>query len=282
MKHALITLIIVFIFVLLVVPLLYISLGKLKNPVDLFALNKVSNSAGVTQKTNFITPNYVPESGSLSKTIASSEGEKKLREDIDYCFSDSVQWISKDYISLKKSSNSRLNVKNNVTGITRYFEGFYPTIETEKSIKNAENSIISQIFVTKPGCAVNGTSPQNLHIAFNDTGEYMKRMGEKESDTYDFTNKGLTTINGLQYYWYQFENKDRIYANPGDELFYMVLYNTYFNGAYHTHQFFGSSRMFGTVRDFLNQTQVFLAGTVYGTSTFSYTDPVDPSTPVKP
>ena len=63
MKHALITLVIVILFVLIVVPLLYIALGKLKNPIDFFAIHKIGDAGLVTKKSNFISPNYIPEAG---------------------------------------------------------------------------------------------------------------------------------------------------------------------------------------------------------------------------
>ena len=62
---------------------MYIALGKLKNPVDLFVLNKVGNLGFATQKSNFISPNYVPESGRSGEVeSATSERYKQILEDV--------------------------------------------------------------------------------------------------------------------------------------------------------------------------------------------------------
>ncbi|MDQ5912390.1 MAG: hypothetical protein QG568_605 [Patescibacteria group bacterium] len=268
MKHALVTLLIVFIFVLIVVPLIYISLGKLKNPVDLFALSKISNSGAVTKQSNFISPNYIPESGSASKTQSTSEQYKKLIEDVDACFSgDSLYFVSNEYFSIEKKEGSKLNIKNNLTGTARFFDGFYPTAETEKSLSAKDNTMTTNSFIIRPDCAKNGTKSSELLSGFNDAGVLMDRMTRDDLQDYDFTNKGLTTINGISYYWYLFENKDRLYARPGDEVFYAAMYSAYYDNLYYLHTFEGSSLTYGTPRDFLNQTQTFLGGTVYGTST---------------
>ena len=58
-----------------------------------------------------------------------------------------------------------------------------------------------------------------------------------------------------------------MYVRPGDEVFYAAFYSTLLNNSFYASTFEGSSLTFGTSRDFLNQTQAFLAGTVYGTST---------------
>lgn len=284
MKHALITLIVVFIFVLIVVPLLYISLGKLKNPVDLFALNKVQKTGGMTQKSNFITPNYIPESGSVGKVSQVSESYAKRIEDVNSCFSkDSLQTISKEYISLTKSDSTRLSVKNNVTGTIRYFEGFYPKIETEISFLKLENSNLmsTMAFLVRPGCATQGTPDSELLLSLNDLGMFQDRISNTPVDMYDFTNKGLTNINGLPYYWYLYEHKSRLLYHPSDETkerFYIATYSTYANGVFYSHAFMGSSITFGTSRDFLNKTQYFLSGITYGTSTPAYSKGVATST----
>ncbi len=286
MKHAIITLIIVFLFVLIVVPLIFIALGKLKNPIDLFALSKVGNSGAVTKQPNFISPNYIPESGNASKTRSTSDSYKKLVDDVNNCFKkESIHIVSDEYFSLAKlpdeqasaqtsvqssapSSDERaLNIKNNFTGTSRFFDGFYPTVETQKSIGSKPNTLSTTGFITRPGCAANGTSPTNLLTGFNDTGILMQRMAQNELNGFDFTNKGLVTINGIAYYWYLFEDKNRLYAQPDDEVFYAAMYSTLWNSIYYIHTFEGSSLTFGTSRDFLNQTQLFLSGTVYGTST---------------
>lgn len=268
MKHTLVTLTAVLAFVFIVVPLMYIALGKLKNPVDLFALSKIGSSGMLTQKSNFISPNYIPESGSAAKTQSTSESYKKLVEDANNCFNaDSIYYTSKEFFSVEKKEGSKLNIKNNQTGTSRFFEGFYPTVETESSISRKPDTIQTNTFIVRPGCAVHNTKPQELLAGFNDAGIFIERLAQDRTGGYDFTNKGVSTINGLTYYWYLFEDQNRLYVRPGDEVFYAAFYSTLLNNSFYASTFEGSSLTFGTSRDFLNQTQAFLAGTVYGTST---------------
>lgn len=272
MKHALITLIIVLLFVLVVVPLIYIALGKLKNPIDFFAIHKVGDAGLVTKKTNFISPNYIPESGTASKSKSVSETYKKLVDDVNNCFNEkSMHTVSDEYFSIEKKEGSRLNIRNDITGTTRYFEDFYPTVETKKTVAKRNNTIYTEAFVVDPGCAKNGTNLNQLLTGLNDTGVFMDRMTGDELSGYDFTDKGVTTINGLQYYWYMFEDKNRLSVRPEDGFYYGIMYSTFWNNIFYMHAFEGLNldfgKPYGTPRDFLNQTQVFLSGTVYGTST---------------
>ncbi|MBP9690955.1 hypothetical protein KBD81_02640, partial [Candidatus Woesebacteria bacterium] len=86
---------------------MYIAFGKLKNPVDLFALSKINNSGVLTKQSNFISPNYIPESGSVSKTKSTSETYRKLIDDVNNCFSeDSIFSVSDEYFSIEKREGS--------------------------------------------------------------------------------------------------------------------------------------------------------------------------------
>lgn len=275
MKHALITLIIVILFVLLVVPLLYIALGKLKNPIDMFALSKVGKSGMVTKQSNFISQNYIPASGgsAFDKKPAPSSYDKVL-EDANNCFSDDqLLLVSNEYLSLEKKEGSKINIKNNETGTSRYFDGFYPTVIEKKKFLSIWNTFQTKTVTFTPGCAKNGSTPEALISAYTDGGVYEK-LALKESPDYfngaDLTGKGITTINGLTYYWTMYEDKNRIYKDPKDPestFYYIGLYSTLYNNKVYMTIYNGTSKMYGSSRDFLNQTQVFLGGTVYGTST---------------
>jgi ABC-type glycerol-3-phosphate transport system permease component len=274
MKHAIITLIIVFLFVLIVVPLMYIALGKLKNPVDLFALNKVGNSGFATQKSNFISPNYVPESGRSGEVeSATSERYKQILEDVNNCFSEeNVITYSEEYFALEKREGSKQNIKNNQTGTSRYFENFYPTPETEKTVDRTGNAIATEAMSLRPGCAKYEKDTAKLLAAFYDGGVYRARSAINSSgnitESHELTNQGLVIINGLQYYWFLYEDKNRIYFGPDDEVFYLAFYTTSVGDVIYRTMSMGSSLTYkNSSRAFLNQTQVFLGGTVYGTST---------------
>jgi hypothetical protein len=268
MKHALITLIIAVLFVVIVVPLIYIALGKLKNPIDLFALSKVGKSGMLTQKSNFISPNYIPEAGN-STTKKPTNVYAKVHEDAVNCFSEKeVIVVSEEYFSLEKKEGAKLNIRNDKTGTSRYFEGFYPTAVTEKQAYADWNTFAEMIIQFKPGCAKNGTTPPSLIAEYNDSGIFMARS-KRDSDGFDFTDKGITTINGATYYWHMFEDKNRIYKDKdrGDTFYYSIYYSALLGNRVHVVVFNGTSLVFGSARDFLNQTQVFIGGTVYGTST---------------
>ncbi len=274
MKHAIITLIIVFLFVLIVVPLMYIALGKLKNPIDLFALSKVGNSGIVTKKTNFISPNYIPESGGSGEVEnVTSERYKKILEDVDNCFSEeNLITHSEEYFALEKREGSKQNIKNNQTGTSRYFENFFPTPETEDTAGRTGNTLFTAAVSFRPGCAKYEKDTAKLLAAFYDGGVHRSRLfaSDRENLTqgHELTNQGLVTINGLQYYWLLYEDKNRIYYGPDDEVFYIAFYTTSVGDIIYRTMSMGSSLTYkNSPRAFLNQTQVFLGGTVYGTST---------------
>ncbi|MCF7865055.1 MAG: hypothetical protein K9M11_00930 [Candidatus Pacebacteria bacterium] len=274
MKHALITLVIVILFVLLVVPLLYIALGKLKNPIDLFALNKVGKSGMVTKQSHFISQNYIPESSSpssLKKNDTSSI--KNIHQDAELCFSnDLIIPVSEEYFSLEKKEDARSNLRNDLTGTSYYFEDFYPTVVTREESESSRNtwSVWSSLtFLLEKDCAKHSTNISDMFVEYNDGGilldNYIKNHAQ--GGGFDFTDKGITTINGRTYYRYTFEDKNRIYKEKNDTFYYSIIYSTLVGDKVVVSAFNGTSDVYGSVRDFQNQTQTFLAGTVYGTST---------------
>ncbi len=275
MKHAIVTLIIVILFVLVVVPLIYIALGKLKNPIDMFALSKVGKSGMATQQSNFISQNYIPASGggSFEKKPETSSYDKVL-EDAKNCFSDAqLLLISDEYLSLEKKEGSKLNLRNDQTGTSRYFDGVYPTVITRKAFLKAWNTMETKTVTFTPGCAKNGSSPESLIAAYADGGIYESNSLKQDPsymEGYDLTGKGVTTINGLTYYWTMSEGKNRIYKDPRDKnsiYYYIATYFTLYNNKVYLTIYDGKSDMFGSSRDFQNHVQTFLGGTVYGTST---------------
>lgn len=272
MKHAIVTLIIVILFVLVVVPLLYIALGKLKNPIDMFALNKVGNSGPITHQSNFISPNYIPASGTSGEDVnTGSDIASKTQKDAENCFSEgNITMLTEEFISLEKKEGSKLNIVNNMTGTSRYFENFYPTPATAKTVWKTGNALDVETNVLRPGCATYERNTGKLLAAFFDGGTFMQRMyGMETKDPGDFelTDKGIVNINGLAYYWFLKEEKNRIYAGPKDELSYVAYYTTAVGDIVYRTMALGSSKTYKSTRAFLNQTQVFLSGTVYGTST---------------
>lgn len=273
MKHAIITLIIVFLFVLIVVPLMYIAFGKLKNPIDLFALSKVGNSGMATKKSNFISPNYIPESGGGTPRKQPFSYEK-VQEDAERCMgqeSGGPKLISEEYFILEKKEDAKLNIRNDKTGTTRYFEGFYPIAVTKKKGESSWDNFSDITMQLDMSCVKNGSTLSELFVAYNDGGIFMRDYVEYQIQTnrLDFTDKGVTVINGNTYYWYLFEGQDRIYKSKesGDTFYYSIFYSTLINNQFHYSAFNGKSDMYGTPRDFITQTQTFLSGTVYSNST---------------
>jgi hypothetical protein len=124
----------------------------------------------------------------------------------------------------------------------------------------------------RPGCAKYEKDTAKLLAAFYDGGVYRARSAINSSgnitESHELTNQGLVIINGLQYYWFLYEDKNRIYFGPDDEVFYLAFYTTSVGDVIYRTMSMGSSLTYkNSSRAFLNQTQVFLGGTVYGTST---------------
>lgn len=282
MKHAIITLIVVFLFVLIVVPLIYIVLGKMKNPIDIFASNAVSKSGALTQQSNFISPNYIPASGGSSDTQKGTNQYAKVREDALFCFSDEqLLLVSEEAFALEKAEGQKFNIKNDKTGTTRFFEGYRPEAKTKAAIASLWNTVEVKTVTFRPGCAKNGSTASALLAEYNDGNVYLTLALEQNPgylDSYDITQRGLTTINGLPYYWHMAEDKNRIYREKEDTQYYMLFYSTLYNNKIYITMYNGTSDLFGSTRDFLNQTQAFLSGTVYGTSTPGMAPNADPNT----
>jgi hypothetical protein len=181
--------------------------------------------------------------------------------------------INDEYLSLDKKEGSKLNLRNDETGTSRYFDGFYPAVITRKAFLNTWNTLETKTVTFTTGCAKNGSSPEALIAAYADGGVYANNSLKQDSaymQDYDMTGKGMTTINGLTYYWMEYEGKDRIYKNqndPKNTFYYITLYFTLYNNKTYMSIYNGTSKLFGSARDFLNQTQSFLGSTVYGTST---------------
>ncbi len=261
MKKHIIFLIAVLVFALIILPTFYFIAAKLRTPIQ----KLVSKSAPGVENTNRISQNYVPA------PTGQMIGERSMGIPTECVLDDLIIDEYRTILSLTKDSETKALFRSTSTGMTMFFDGFKPKQETSASARGKGNTIsfvVDELYAT--------TTSSNFHQEFvncHDGGTLFKRfldiMNTSSPNGYDLTDKGIVTINNLSYYWYLFEAKDRIYKNPGDTLYYGVIFSGLSDNKLYTFTGLGTSKQYGTARDFLTQHQIFLSGVRYATSTTS-------------
>lgn len=266
MKHALVTLIVVILFVIIVVPLIYIALGKLKNPIDLFALNKIATNPTAAHS-KFVSTNYVPDPNNGRREATPYDD---LQKQVNVCFGDMDLAYGSGF-TYKQEEGVRTTISNNQTGMVWVIDNF--DFQASDNISRARHFAY---FISEN---INPECYKDQHIAakmdqyfqvYVDSDAFIRKIydPEKYSDSsrFDITERGTSMISGLEYYWYLFEDKNRLQTGPNGLKIYQVVFGNYDDVNHRVRNFTmqGSSEYFKSARDFLRQSQIILSGVKYG------------------
>jgi hypothetical protein len=275
MKHAIVVLIIVFVVALLVLPLVYISLGKLKSPFE-------GSSFGSAQRT-LVSQNYIP----ISATDASEDQihtggnlfdlpfEKK-------CNASGTPMILKDVTTLFNIKEQKASLTSDLFKFSWNLKGVFDKTKPygKKDSGNTvlfgggttpETALVMTIWAGKfnsPACVA---YYKKMTPYYHDSGRFFKEY-DWEKNGFSLVEKGLSTLNGQAYYWYLFEdarsrgeNRDTM-DTEGSLLTektvrdqkYTAIYDTYNNGIKYRVTFSGSRAQNKSYRNILQIANTYL------------------------
>lgn len=255
MKKLLITFIFILVVVVIISPLVLISLGRLKSPIDV-AASKTAKAPLARGFSTTISPNYIPESGTgMTQTDAVKKQSAEVKE-AEECFSQSEPQFDVSYnVTKKEGEKTLLKLPESFEW---YIEGF-----ALKEIPDIRENVGSDglgvgLFKLSDICA----PKQNEYLRIvNDSGIVLKIF--KNADAV-LTEKGVMTINTLPCYWYIFETNPHLYldgSKPNNK--YAAALHTVYNGREYRFFFRGSSAVYKTSREFLKQVQTWVSGFQY-------------------
>lgn len=260
-KHALVTLIIILFVVLLVLPLMFIAFGKLKNPIDLFALNKASNSVA---KNSFISPNYVPDPN--NGVAPTSNVFTEVQKQIDTCFK-GMPLVDASAFKYDQTPGQRAQIVNNKTGATWVVSDYtFSPIKNPSGISNYAYFVTEQANDVCTRDAYLSSKLGQLFGVYTDSNQYIKKIYDPskydDSSNFDLVDQGVSTIAGHSYHWYVFEGKNRLAAGKYDEVLYQSVFVTFddMNNRVQNFTIQGSNSTFKSSRDLLKTGQNLLTG----------------------
>ena len=261
MKHALVTLIIILFLVLLVLPLMFIAFGKLKNPIDIFALNQASNSLA---KNTFISPNYIPDpnDGSAPTSNVFTEVQKQ----IDTCFK-SMPLVDASAFKYTQTPGQRAEIVNNKTGATWVVSDYtFTPIKDPTGVSNYAYFVTEQANdVCIKDSYLSGKLDQ-LFGVYADSNQYINTIYDPakydDASKFDLVNQGVSTIAGHSYHWYVFEGKNRLTAGKYDEVLYQTVFVTFDDTSNRVQNFTmqGSNSVFKSSSDLFKSAENLLTG----------------------
>jgi hypothetical protein len=250
MKKILLFFIAIVVLVVIVLPLIYVALGKLKSPVDTI-------SEDITKQT-FAYQNYIPDQA----------------EEVD----PSVRDLNKFDDEFEKTcEKTEVNMKSD--DITQYqvtgTSSKYIATSTEFSInwtlpgnweKPKDKKILNSggfpLYITG-GSAPTTSLTLGMYAKKNSNQEcadYFKRMFNTMHDSNRFLSKydwdkagftlrekGLINIRGISYYWYGFDDTRSVDTELGSG--YLVIFNAYKNGVEYGTSFMGYKKVNSSYRN---------------------------------
>ena len=255
MKKIFFAILAILVLVIIVLPLIYISLGKLKSPVDLISEN-------ITKQT-FANQNYVPEQADPT------DPDQKIPS----AFDDELEVAcEKTEINLKAEDISQYQVTGSsskyiATSTDFAFTWTLPGSWEKPSDKKILNSSGFPLYITG-GSATSSILTLGMYAKKNSDqkcNEYVKKTFNTMHDSNRFLSKydwdkagfslrekGLITIRGIAYYWYGFEDMRKV------ENGYLVIFNSYKNGVEYGTSFMGYKKVNGSYRNITNSATQYM------------------------
>jgi ABC-type glycerol-3-phosphate transport system permease component len=251
MKKAIIILIFIFVISLIVLPLIFVAVGRLKNPVDVISTNNNSKN----NQSLLINQNYIPRSGSVGGDRVISESDIEKNQKLKSCLDNKQSVLSQIYnIENQEGKRNKVELPFDVNW---YING----VKLTESRNQSGHSLSIKINYLNDGelCEI---PDGEIMAAYYDGGSFVQ--GISGAGQY-VTNKGITTLNGQRYYWYLLESniqleliKDRKKQNN-----FRAIYATVRGGVEYIYTFNGNTAVYKDERDFINKTQVFVSGVRY-------------------
>jgi ABC-type glycerol-3-phosphate transport system permease component len=253
MKKILIFFIAIIVLVIIVLPLIYVALGKLKSPVDTI-------SEDITKQT-FAYQNYVPDQ---------AEPVDPNTRDLNKFDNEFEKTCEKTEINMKNEDVSQYQVtgtssKYIATSTDFTFNWNLPGVWEKPSDKKILNSSGFPLYITG-GTATSSKLTLGMYAKKNSDqkcADYFKRMFGEMHDSnrflskydwdkagFNLREKGLINVRGVAYYWYGFDDTRKEDLDLGNG--YLVIFNTYKNGVEYGISFMGYKKVNNSYRNIVN------------------------------
>lgn len=275
MKHAIFVLVVILLVTLLVLPLILISLNKLHNPFDTFAIKK---NTGLTSQ------NYIP----LSADVTPSNELNPQKNTFDLvlektCNASGTTLVYPQVTKIFDNKSKRAIISSSDFGFSWLLNGEY---EEYGTVKDRGTSAIlfygGRSDAEKLGLGIwagkyatkECTDYYNkIFAAYHDTGRFFEEY-KWEDNGYLLQEKGLSTINGHDFYWYAFENSkyrgekllesetggslltDKMYSDQ----VYTVIFDVFNGKAHYRFTFNGSKKLNKSYRNIVKTASYYLTG----------------------
>lgn len=249
MKKLILFFIAIIVLVVIVLPLIYVALGKLKSPVDTI-------SEDITRQT-FAYQNYVPDQAeALDPNIVNLNYFNDEFE--ESCVKTEVSMKEEDISAYQSTGTSTAYI---ATSTNFSFSWSLPGVWEKPKDKKVLNSGGFPLYVTG-GYSTTTMLTLGMYAKRNSDekcADYFKRMFGTLHDSNRFLSKydwdkagfllrekGLINIRGTAYYWYGFDDTRKVDADLGNG--YLVIFNAYKNGVEYGTSFMGYKKVNGSYR----------------------------------
>lgn len=262
MWKSLLILIVAVIFIIIVVPLAYIVVGKVKDPVA----SSVNNNTEVP----VFSQNYIPEAAGTSNASSTNpEGFDLALESA--CDAEELVMVKDDVVDhLTLPANMQFIEGRNFNFVWKLsgewqnadlapsLQGLFPVFI--KGGKAPETTLSAYMRVGKNASSTCVAYYNTSYGYLHDSGRFVKTNGTKLGwdNTLSILEKGKMTISGQPYYWYMFQDGRISYTDSGQK--FVASFNTYKNGISYSVNFLGSKEKNGSYRKMFTTAAEYVAG----------------------
>ncbi len=253
MKKFIIFLVFVIVLSIIVLPLILVGLGRLKNPVDQFAQNsapgRVQGGGGAQ------TINYIPQSGTFAGPSSASLQRQETLKQVAACFSGSTHEVEARYAVTENEEKKNLL---KISGAAEWTLNGYELKQVPMTGSLGSQGFTLDVFQMNPACEL---SDAQLLAELHDSGEFSRLV---DTDGFTLTNQGASRISGLEYRWKLYElNTQLDLRSAKKDNSFSAIYHAFYGKRLISFQFHGTTKVFANERDFLRQTQAWLTGVRY-------------------
>ncbi len=280
MNKALLALVIIFVIVLIVVPLMYVTLGKLKSPLEGF----FDRSASGVSRTAPIGQNYVPLPASAARndpdTARQNEGTVNFDPKIEQECAKEVVFMTEEDVHLSVGSQPVLGNPGTTTPATRIesqkfrfrwdLQGAWRVLTGKEREggsafqfaggRDEKTFLIGGMQVySRQSKACTDYFAKNFSF-YHDSSRFLSDHPWDE-EGFSILEKGLTVLGGEKYYWYLFKD-EKWSGGKGRERdeYYVAYFETYKNGISYELVFKGANYANGSYRTFYNIAATYATG----------------------
>jgi hypothetical protein len=261
MKKFLIFLVIILIVSIIVLPLIFVAIGKLRNPVDSLSdrINGGNSApgAGGLNSRPLVSQNYIPQSGGVGDPESARQRIETLDKELTDCIGSATSLINYTYgIKPKEGEKNIIELPFN----TNWYLNDYTLGDSKPSPKSYLGLSIKQLKTDR----VCKRPEIEYYGNYHDSGTFAKKDVVTQRG-FTNTNRGVIGVNRSRYHWYLYESNTKLdLTSTKNSNSYIVIYATIFGGAEYVYTITGDTDIYPTANGFLRKTQAMLTNIKYG------------------